>query len=295
MKNMTYHQKRQVYGTLFITPWIIGFLLFYVSPIIKVIENSLQTIKVTESGVQTTFVGIQNFNQIFTFDPEFNKILVESLVETISSMPFIVIFSLLIAVVLNTNFKGRGIARVIFILPLILGVDIVVTLGDVTNVNEAVGNLADSSTSLQAVQLQSLLLNSSIPESISTLLLTMVNGIFQIISVSGVQILIFLSALQSVNPALYEVAKIEGATAYETFWKVTIPGIVPMIYMVTLYTLIDSFYRSPVADKIYDTAFANGDFGASAAMSVSYLILVFTILLIVILMFRGVVKKYASY
>ncbi len=295
MKNLSYLQKRQVYGIMFIIPWLIGFMLFYVSPILKVIANSMQTIKVTADGVQTSFVGADNFTNIFTLDPDFNKVLVQSVIETISSIPFIVIFSLLIAVILNTQFKGRGIARVIFILPLILGVDIVVSLGDVTNVNEAAGNLADSSTGLQALQLQTMLLNSSIPESISNLLITMVNGIFQIISISGVQTLIFLSALQSVNPALYEVAKIEGATTYETFWKVTIPSIIPMIYMVTVYTLIDSFYRSPVADEIYDAAFMNGDFGASAAMSVSYLVIAFTILAIIVFLFSGVVKKYASY
>lgn len=294
MKKLTYLQKRQMYGIMFITPWVVGFILFYVSPILKVIENSMQAIKVTSDGVQSTFVGIANFQQIFTFDPEFNKVLLESVVSTITSMPFIVIFSLLIAVILNSKFRGQGVARVLFILPLILGVDIVVTLGDVTNVNEAVGNLSATSNSLQADQLQSILTNSSIPETISNLLITMVNGIFQIVSVSGVQALIFLSALQSVNPALYEVAKIEGATAYETFWKVTIPSIIPMIYMVTLYTLIDSFYRSPVAEEIYDAAFSNGDFGASAAMSVSYLIIAFVILAIVVLMFRGVVKKYES-
>lgn len=295
MKNLSYLQKRQLAGILFITPWLVGFTLFYVSPIIKVVVNSMQSIKVTADGVMTTFIGVENFRQIFTFNPLFNKTLIESIISTIVSMPFIVIFSLLIAVILNSNFKGRGLARVIFILPLILGVDIVVTLGDVTNVNEAVGNLATTSSSLQADKLQSLLLNSSIPETISNLLITMVNGIFQIISVSGVQILIFLSALQSVNPALFEVAKIEGANTYETFWKVTVPSIIPMIYMVMLYTLIDSFYRSPVAEQIYDTAFAGGDFGASAAMSVSYLVCVFVILAITVLLSRGVVKKHASY
>ncbi len=294
MKELSYSQKRQLYGFIFISPWIIGFLMFYVSPILEVLKNSVQSIKVTSEGISTTFVGIENFQQIFTIDPQFNQILVNSIVSTIVSVPFIVIFSLLIAIVLNSNFKGRGLARVIFILPIILGVDIVMSLSSVTDANQVAGDLSSVSSGLQAQQLETILLNSSIPEEISNLLITMVNGIFSIVSASGVQTLIFLSALQSVNPALYEVAKIEGANAYVTFWKVTVPSIIPMIFMVTLYTLIDLFYRAPIAEEIYDTAFSGGDFGASAAMSVTYLVLIFLILGLVLLFSRKGVKN-ASY
>ncbi len=276
-------------------PWMIGFLMFYLSPIIKVIFNSAQTIKITDTGLETMFVGVDNFLNIFTLDPEFNEILITSIVTALSSLPFIVIFSLLMAVLLNMEFKGRGIARVIFILPLILGVDLIMTLGQVTDANELAGNMDVGNVGLQAKQLETLLLNSSIPESVSNLLITMVNGIFSIVSASGVQILIFLSALQSINPALYEVAKIEGANGYETFWKVTIPSIVPMIVMVVIYTLIDLFYRAPIAEKIYDAAFIEGNFGVSAAMSVTYLVIIFIILGIVMLLSKKAVVRNATY
>lgn len=292
MKKLTYNQKRQLSGMLFITPWIIGFLLFYLTPIVRLIINSMQSIKVTSEGTISTFIGAGNFVDIFTVNPDFSKTLVNSVTQTILSLPFIVIFSLIIAVVLNSNFKGRGIARVVFILPLILGLDIVSSLADLTNVGESMALMTNLSSGLEADKLQTLLLASSIPTAVSNLLIEMVNGVFSIVSLSGVQILIFLSALQSVNPALYEVARIEGANAYEIFWKVTIPGISPMIFMVIVYTIIDSYYRSPLAINIHSAAFSEGNFGASSAMSLVLLAASILTLLIAIILTRGLVKNY---
>lgn len=292
MKKLKYNQKRQMSGLLFIAPWVIGFILFYVKPISQLMVNSLEEIKVTSEGTVTSYIGLKNFVEIFTVNPDFNKALVSSVSQTILSLPFIVIFSLIIAVVLNSEFKGRGIARVIFILPLILGLDLIVSLGSLTNIGDQVDAITNVSSGLQAGQLEVLLLASSIPEWISNLLITMVNGVFDIISLSGVQILIFLSALQSVNPALYEVAQIEGANAYEIFWKVTIPGISPMIFMVIIYTIIDAYYRSPLASNIHSAAFTDGNFGASSAMSLTLLAASVFTLLLAILLTRGLVKNY---
>ncbi len=292
MKKLSISRKNKLYGLLFISPWIVGFSLFYLSPIIRLIINSMQEIKVTSDGTITTFIGLQNFIEIFTVDVEFPKAFVSSITETIFSIPFIVIFSLIIAVVLNSNFKGRGFARVIFILPLILGLDIVVSLANMTNVGDEMAMMTNLTSGLEADRLQSILLASSVPESISNLLINMVNGIFEIISLSGVQILIFLSALQSVNPALYEVAKIEGANAYEIFWKVTIPSISPMIFMVIVYSIIDSYYRSPISENISSAAFSQGNFGASSAMSLMLLVAAFATLGLAVILTRGLVKNY---
>lgn len=292
MKRLSFRQRNQLFGLLFISPWVIGFLLFYLSPISRLVVNSMQQINVTADGTVTQFIGLQNFVEIFTVDTEFPKAFVSSISQTAVSIPFIVIFSLIIGVVLNSNFKGRGLARVIFILPLILGLDIVVSLGELTNVGEKMNLFTNVTGGLEADKLEVLLLSSAIPESISNLLISMVNGIFNIISLSGVQILIFLSALQSVNPALYEVAKIEGANAYEIFWKVTIPGISPMIFMVIIYSIIDAYYRTPLSANIHSAAFSQGDFGASSAMSLMLLAASLATLLIAIILTRGLVKNY---
>ncbi len=292
MKNLRYTQKRQLYGFLFILPWLIGFTLFYLNSILRLIANSMQSIKVTSEGMVTTFIGLDNFIEIFTLNPDFNRVLITSVSKTIVSLPFIVIFSLIIAVVLNGEFKGRAIARVIFILPLILGLDIVVSLGDLTNIGDKMDMMNNVATGLEADKLQMLLLSSSIPEWIANLLITMVNGVFELVSLSGVQILIFLAALQSVNPALYEVARIEGANAYEVFWKVTIPGISPMIFMVIIYTIIDAYYRSPLASNIQMTAFNEGNFGSSSAMSLTLLAAAIFTLLLAVLLTKGLVKNY---
>ncbi|MGL5021049.1 MAG: carbohydrate ABC transporter permease [Mycoplasmatales bacterium] len=291
-KNLSYSRKRQLYGYLFILPWVLGFLMFYAQTLIRVIINSFQEIKVAQNGIDTTFIAIDNFKNIFTENATFNRVLTESLIETVTNLPFIVIFSLIVAMLLNSKFKGRGIARVIFFLPIILGLDLVLSLSEISDPAQIAGAVSTgaNSAAFQADALKQFLFDSSIPDFIVTILTSSVNRIFEIISLSGIQILIFISALQSINPALYEVAKIEGATTYEVFWKVVVPNISPIIFMVSIYTIIDSFYRTKVADEIYNAAFVNGSFGTSSAMSVAYLICAFIILLVVSLIARKLVK-----
>lgn len=105
--------------------------------------------------------------------------------------------------------------------------------------------------------------------------------IYEIITSSGVQILIFLAALQSVPGAMYEVAKIEGATAYESFWKITFPLVSPLILTNVIYTIIDSFSGSSVTQMIFSTAFTTQNFGLSAAMSWIYTLIISLVLIIV--------------
>lgn len=85
---------------------------------------------------------------------------------------------------------------------------------------------------------------------------------------SGIQIFIFLAGLNSISPTLYEAAQIESATAWESFWKITFPMILPMILVNAVYSIIDSFtsINNKVMTYVYDMAFTNREFGLSSAM-----------------------------
>jgi ABC-type sugar transport system permease subunit len=137
-----------------------------------------------------------------------------------------------------------------------------------------------------------LLFNLGIGGQLISYLQDMVNRIFDIVSLSGIQILIFLSALQSISPSLYEVAKIEGATSYETFWRVTVVMVSPMILTCVIYTMSDLFARSDVMTLVYDLAFRQSRFGLSAAMSAIFLLLSVLSIGLVVLLMRRVVFYY---
>ena len=165
-------------------------------------------------------------------------------------IPLITVFSLLIAVLLNQKFRGRGVARTIFFLPIIFALPGVYN-SFATAGSDASGLLSDS-VFYRFFDIKKIFMSSEIPISILTFLQSAVSGVFNILMLSGVQILIFLAAIQSINPTLYEVAEIEGANKYEQFFKITIPSIFPILSSVIIYTLIDLLYRSKLTLLIID-------------------------------------------
>lgn len=108
----------------------------------------------------------------------------------------------------------------------------------------------------------------AMPEVVLEYVVGAVNRISDIIQDSGIQIILFIAALQSIPGALYEVARIEGATAYEAFWKITFPMVMPHIVTNTIYTIVDKFSRSEVVELAYNTAFSEYNYGLSSAFSV---------------------------
>jgi len=166
--------------------------------------------------------------------------------------------------------------RAIFFLPVILNSDALkaaITLSE-TMMNGGVATQAAEVTEAAGTVLAfdidyliNMFVNFGLPVSIINYITTAVQRINDIISASGVQIIIFIAALQAIQPSMYEVAKIEGATAYETFWKVTFPMVMPHIITNVVYTIVDNFSRSKVVDMAYDTAFNEFNYGLSAVFS----------------------------
>jgi len=115
--------------------------------------------------------------------------------------------------------------------------------------------------------------------------------VHSIINSSGVQIIIFLAGLQSIPVSLYEVAKIEGATAYETFWKITFPLISPLILTNYIYTVVDGYTASTVFNLANETAFFNLNFGLASAMSVA----TSGIILLLLLVSGYAISRYVVY
>lgn len=272
-KKLTLTRKRSLTGLIFISPWIIGFLAFYATSLIQTGIFAFSNVQDASSGGFTTiFAGLSNFHYALMKDAEFNKILVDSIWDMVIDVPLIIFFSLFMAILLNGKFKGRTLFRALLFLPVIMNAGVIndaiiaaqtAISGGLSTVS---ANMAVSKSSTMALLL-STFVKMGVPVKLIMYLSVAVTRIFTIVRASGVQTVIFIAALQSISGSLYEVAKIEGATAYETFWKVTFPMVSPLILTNVVFTIVDSFVTSDVIKKAKEMAFTNFEYGISSAMS----------------------------
>ena len=271
---LSYETRNSLRGYGFILPWFIGFLLFYAGCLWQLIDFSLSSISLDPvAGVQKSFIGLGNYVEAFTSHASFKQVLTSSVIDMCIDLPMIIFFSLFVALLLNRKFKGRAVVRAIFFLPIILSADAVGSA--ITRASElmtaGVSASTQEMTQAGAVSVSyyiQLFGDLALPESILQYIVDAVNRISSIIRGSGVQIILFIAALQSIPSSLYEVAKIEGATGYETLWKVTIPMTMPHIITNTIYTLVDRFTGSEVVRLATTTYRQYFNYGLSSAFSV---------------------------
>ncbi|MDR1669845.1 MAG: sugar ABC transporter permease [Oscillospiraceae bacterium] len=288
-RGLTLVQRRSISGLMFISPFVIGFIIFYVFSIGMTVRFALSNSIDTETGFQFTgFAGLRYFNEAFSVHPSFRQILTQSLGNMIIDVPLILFFSLFMALMLNQKFKGRTVARAIFFLPVLLNSPSIATALSTAQGTIIGGNSPVSTVVMDAVggsggfniDFYLGLLGDAIPQTILDYIAGAVSRISTIVTSSGVQIIIFLAALQSISPSLYEVAKIEGATPYETFWKVTFPMVSPLLVTNMVYTVVDSFITSQVLDLAYRTTFNDNNYSLGSVFSLVSMLSVCGILLI---------------
>lgn len=269
---------------IYVLPWLIGFVLFFFVPLLASLRYSLSSIQANAQGISIQFTGLANYIQALTVNTSFNRALIESITDVLVNVPLIVIFSLFLAVILNQKFPGRAIARSIFFLPVILASGVIMAL-ESTSLIEAVNQSSTGGSALGTFEIENLMLDAGLSEWVVMYLSGAVDRIYQIVSQSGVQILIFLAGIQTISPQLYEASKMEGATGYEAFWKITFPMVSPLIFVNVIYTIVDSFSSNAMTTLIRDTGFVKFDFGLSSAMAWVYFVAIAVILIVVSLIF----------
>ena len=140
------------YGLGFISPWIVGMVLFFIVPIFQSIYFCFASIGIDVDGVTTEFVGIKNFYQILVTDANYMDNLLEAFSSLFISMPFILVVSIILALLLNGEYKGRIFFRGLYFLPVIMASGIVLDLflraGD-TSATEATVSTTVSAWSTQ--------------------------------------------------------------------------------------------------------------------------------------------------
>ena len=284
--------KRAVNGLLFILPWLVGFLLFYVRSLYQTVQFSLSSLDVLPTGgYELDFIGLKNFITAFTGHGTFKQTLVTSLSNMLIDVPLIIFFSLFVAMLLNRKMKCRGLVRAIFFLPVLLNSEAIagtlqfaaqMMAGGLNGTSAEMAEAAASGSAVNMAYFIALFGEIALPTTVLEYVVGAVGRISDIIQASGVQIVLFIAALQSIQPSMYEVAKIEGATGYETFWKVTFPMVMPHIITNTIYTIVDAFSQSEVVNLAYTTAFTEGNYGLSAAFSVVSTVITCSLLAVVV-------------
>ena len=292
--------KKARAGWLFVLPFVIGFVLLYVPMLVNSVSYSFSQIILNQEtgGYTLKFLGLENYREALFSDAEFVRTLTESLKQLVLDVPAIVIFSLFMAIMLNQKMIGRAVFRVIFFIPVILTTGLIdqIDQGNAAMNYMNTGGIdtgaggAESEGLINTMDITNLLGNMVIGTELVEYVVNVVNNIFNIVNRSGVQMLIFLSGLQSISPAIYESCKMDGATGWETFWKVTFPMISPMILVNTIYTVIDSFTsESNVVMRYITTVYNEGKVRPrelSSAMSWLYFLIVLVLIGVVALLLR---------
>lgn len=274
-------------GYVFILPWVIGALIFLIVPLCQSFYYALCKSKFKPGGVEFTYLGQENYMKVFA-DVDFLTALSNYIVTTIISAPVIVVFALIIAMLLNGKIKCRGLFRLIYFLP------VIVVSGPVMNMLS--GNGATTISSIDATLIQSFL-QDFVPSGMAETIATTFGNMTQTLWYSGVQILIFLSALQKINPSLYEAAKIDGGSSWECFWKITLPTIKPMILLNVVYSIVymSNNEQNEIINSIQSTMFmASKGYGYASAMAWMYSIvetLIVVIFAVVLMTRKDVYQK----
>lgn len=289
-------------GWLFVLPFALAFVIIYIPIIFDSIRFSFCEIIVKlGGGYRLEFVGLKNYSDALFVDPNFLKTLTTGLQQLVFDIPAIVIFSLFMAILLNQKMAGRAAFRAIFFIPVILSTGLIETIDAQNTLQEymdsvdgiATGAKEDAASQIvSAIDINALFSNMKVGTELVDVVVNIINNIYDIVNRSGVQMLIFLAGLQSISPAIYESCQIEGASAWETFWKITLPMISPMILVNAVYTVIDSFTTNSNKVMTYiGSVYDQANQVLSSAMAWIY----FLIVMLIIAAVAGLLSAYTFY
>lgn len=279
------------YGILFVTPWMIGMIIFFIIPIGQSLWFSFCNVSVTSSGIISKFIGFENYSTILEKHPKYTSFLTSTIGSIGYLLPAIIIISMILAIVLNGKFKGRIFFRALYFLPVIIASGVVIELlfaveSDFTNAG------VSSEVTTNMVSFSSVVKKLGLPSEITDYLEVVLNNVFSIIWSTGVQIILFLAGLQSIPEQLYEVSKVEGCSKWEEFWYITFPLLSRTVVLVIVFTTVEllTTKNNEIMSLAY-TTLNNLDYGIGSAMLWFYFLIIGTVLGLIMLAFQKLCLK----
>ena len=265
-------------GYLFCLPFILGFLIFMLRPLLQSLYMSFTTVELGAGLFNMTYTGTANYYFAFRTDPEYVRLLTEELLRMVVYSLAIIVFSFFVSLILNQQFQGRALVRAVFFLPVILSSGVMLGLESNNQLIAQLQQTVENATSDFSITagLQTILRTTGVGSRAFEKVFEVINNIYEVALASGIQIIIFLSGLQTIPGSMYEAAQIEGCTAWESLWKVTFPMISSLFLVNWVYTVVDFCMRSDngVIDKIQTVMIQKQDYGTASAMTWVYFVVV---------------------
>jgi len=274
---MSIEKKQSRMGYVFILPLIIGAVFLFIPDMVKTFVFSINDTVIENGSYSLDWKGFFYYNKSLFVNADFIPLVVNTIGQMIVQVPTIVIFSLFIASVLNQKFHGRALARAIFFLPVVLATGIVTKVEASFDIAAIMPNRQTLDASVSGGGLfdfSALLASLHFNSAIIDFVVSAANGVYDIVSNSGMQIFIFLACYQEIPTALYEAAEVEGCSKWEIFWKITFPMVRRQIIVTAVYTIIDTFTKSDskLYNYIHDIAFAQNQYSYATSMYIIYLV-----------------------
>lgn len=291
---LSFEKQKKIGGFLFTLPFVIGFFLFFLYPLVQAVIFSFNELVLTSTTFELQPRGWENYRYALQVHPEFTRTFVEVIGQLLTRLPLIIAFSFFAATLLNQEFRGRALVRALFFLPVIMSAGIVMRL-EMNDYSVIMLQAARSGAGFGGAALRNLFADSAyMPSWLLDYVIGAAESLPIVIRSSGVQILIFLAGLQSIPREIYEAVSVEGATPWERFWLVTFPMLSPLLLTNIIYTIVDSLtaMNNQLVIMIRDTMLRGAGYGAAMAMAMIYFV---TIAIILLVVYRLISRKIFYY
>lgn len=282
-KNRGIEALKSRYGWICISPWIVGLVLFFGLPIIQSVIYTFSDVKLATGGLQTEFVGLENYKYIFAQNADYLDYIAAAVIQFLYSFPVILIISIILAIMLNQKFKGRIFFRALYFLPVIIASGAVLSVV-LSSVSDGVANIeTDESVAMAMFDVDEIVTSLGLPSKIGEYFVTIIDGIMNMIWNCGIQTVLFISGMQTIPPLLYEVSKVEGATKWEEFWFITLPMLSRVIVLVGVFTMVElmTAQNNSVMRQAY-VFMRTQNYGEGSAMLWSYFSVIGVIMAVIL-------------
>lgn len=295
-KQRSIEQLKERYAYMFISPWIIGMIVFFLFPIFHSIYLSFAKMSIGTEGVATEFVSTANYYKILVTEPDYLDNVLLALKNLFISVPFILVVSMVLALLLNGSYKGRIFYRGLYFLPVIIASGTVLQLFLTAGSSNATQAAVSDAAGFDLIDFDAVLSGLNLPSFIEEYISLALGEIFMLVWQSGIQTILIIAGLQSIPDLHYEVARVEGANAWETFWFVTFPQLIRTMVLVVIFSIIEvcAANTNDVISAAY-RKFNDIEYGVGSAMLWFYYIFVAAIMLIIFFVYQRVfVKKWGE-